>query len=738
MTEPLFPTRDELLGGFPARRASTILFAIENLTHQLVTRSRRALARYQPATSAQDRERQFIDAVGGGRESAARPAIQDVERYAAEWAPLVPDVPDTKAALLHQLSSRYQLYYDRVPRIRAALSVDSDAVAQEFQRQQRRDISTAFVSDIDWHERLRWFRARVSERLETMPPFWMAFSLTLTETVGGGMLAIPIALAGVGVPAGVVLLGVFGLISITTIAALVEAITRDGSMRYGNGYFGRLVENRLGKPGGVAIGIGLFLLEGIGLLAAMIGFGTVLGEQTGLSPLIWVSLLFVAILFALRRQSLDATIAAALLIGIAILSLAGGIILLGLINIQPDLVAGIGAGTAAVGGTSVIALVFGVLLYVYFGHTSAGNAARQVLRRDPSGRTLLWGNVAAMAVAALIYVLFVIAVNGSVPASRLAAETGTAIAPLEEVAGPAVGLMGAMYVILSLGIGAVFGALGLYLQASERIGPRVANSGSARFLLATSPVAVIFVLLLVMLTLGVGSFIGSLNLVGALVVPLLGGVFPMLIVAAAVRRGERVPGTSVRWLGQPIVAGLIITLYLGAVVAHAIFIWTDPLERVVALGTTLAILGLIGISIRRRSFVPRTVIELRADEPPGAGANVASVSDGRAIELTTVAARAGRSDIPVLAGRVEELATIGSLSAELPADSPPELAIWAHQPTRDGDSLPLHIQVEVTADGQTRTVPSGAADESFPVAQVGTRVTLRRVMGGPEPARGTT
>ena len=138
-------------------------------------------------------------------------------------------------------------------------------------------------------------------------------------------------------------------------------------------------------------------------------------------------------------------------------------IVLGMLHVQPELLAGGGAGSVAgVNGTSVVALVFGVLLYVYFGHTSAGNAARQVLRRDPSGRTLLWGNVAAMAVAAVIYWLFVIAVNGSVPAARLATETGTAVTPLAEVAGPLVGIFGSIFVILSLGLGAdlhVAGAL---------------------------------------------------------------------------------------------------------------------------------------------------------------------------------------------------------------------------------------------------------------------------------------
>ena len=129
-------SREELLGGMPARRASTILFAIENLTLQLVARSRRALARYQPAESARDRERQFIDAVSGGREGQARPAIQDLERYAAEWGPMVPDVPDVRAAILHQLSTRYLLDRARCRRIRSALAADSPAVAEAYRRQQ--------------------------------------------------------------------------------------------------------------------------------------------------------------------------------------------------------------------------------------------------------------------------------------------------------------------------------------------------------------------------------------------------------------------------------------------------------------------------------------------------------------------------------------------------------------------------------------------------------------------------
>jgi amino acid permease len=681
-TESLFPSREELLGGMPARRASTILFAIENLTLQLVARSRRALTRYQAATDPRDRERQFLDAVSGGREGQARPAIQDLERYANDWSYMVPQVPDIQAALLHLIGTRYPLDKARCSRIRAVLAADSAAVGAEYQRQQHRELAAVYAQSLSWRERLRWWRAGAAERIESMPPFAMAFSLTLTETVGAGMLALPIALAGVGVPVALLLIGVFGAISIVTVAALVEGITRDGTMRYGNGYFGQLVQNRLGRPGRVGIVVSMFAFDSVGLMVGMIGFGTMLSSQTGISPLIWVALLFAVALVVMRRESLNGTIAAALLIGIAMLVFAGAMIAIGLINVKPEYIFAGGAAESGGGWQSALALVFGVLMFVFFGHTSAANAARIVLRRDPSGRSLLWGNVAAMAVAALIYSLFIIAVNGSVPAERLAAEPGTAIAPLAEIAGPAVGVLGTVYVVLSLGLGVVFMSLGLYFQTREQIEARVTSTRWLKIGSSLTPIA-IFVLIEAMLWLGVGSFTGPVSLIGALAVPLLAGVFPMLVVAAARRRGERVPATSLRLLGSWFLVALVIALYLGGMVVQALLIWTDPFERICGGLASVAIVVLIVVSVRRKSFAPRTVVELRADEPPGGGATVSVVAAGSAVSEE----------------RIPDLATAGEIKVELPADRPPGLYVWAHRPTREGDTQPLPVEVESEADG---------------------------------------
>lgn len=86
---PIF-SREEVLEGLPARRASTLLFAIESRTAELVARSRAAMATFRTERSEAERERQFLAAMAAGREPPLRPRIQDVERYAPLWAPLSP------------------------------------------------------------------------------------------------------------------------------------------------------------------------------------------------------------------------------------------------------------------------------------------------------------------------------------------------------------------------------------------------------------------------------------------------------------------------------------------------------------------------------------------------------------------------------------------------------------------------------------------------------------------------
>ena len=101
-----FLSRDDLLGGLPARRASTLLFAIESRTAQLVARSRTAMATYLTERTAQEHERAFLDALAEGRDLPIQPTIQDLERYAPEWASLAPADAGVRSALSRLLGEK--------------------------------------------------------------------------------------------------------------------------------------------------------------------------------------------------------------------------------------------------------------------------------------------------------------------------------------------------------------------------------------------------------------------------------------------------------------------------------------------------------------------------------------------------------------------------------------------------------------------------------------------------------
>ena len=153
----------------------------------------------------------FLDALSMGRDSPLRPTIQDLERFASDWASLIPTSPAVRATVAHLPSQRFKFTHRDVPGIRSALGLGSETVQCACQRQYHRSLEAIYAAQITPTDRLRCAWAALAGRLEFLPPFWTVFPLTLTETVGACILALPIALAGVGPLAGVVILIVFGL-----------------------------------------------------------------------------------------------------------------------------------------------------------------------------------------------------------------------------------------------------------------------------------------------------------------------------------------------------------------------------------------------------------------------------------------------------------------------------------------------------------------------------------------------
>src|SRR5688500_16342911 len=197
--------REAVLAGLPARRANTLLFLIESRTAHLVARSRQAMERFLTQGGAEERELAFLEAFALGSEPPLRPTIQDLERHTPQWAPLVPENPRVQAAVAHRLGEKYRFTHESAQGIREALGLDDAAVRQAYRRLYGQPIESIFAARATPGERLRWAWAGLAEWLESLPPFWTAYAVIL-EGVGAPILALPIAVAGIGPLAGVVIL----------------------------------------------------------------------------------------------------------------------------------------------------------------------------------------------------------------------------------------------------------------------------------------------------------------------------------------------------------------------------------------------------------------------------------------------------------------------------------------------------------------------------------------------------
>jgi amino acid permease len=469
----LFTRKDVLEGlfGGHARAASTVLFAIESRTAHLVAQSQQAMERFLTEEAAEKRELAFLEAMALGREPPLRPTIQDLERYAPQWAPLVPENPRVQAAVAHLLGQKYDFTYQAVPGIRATLSLNEEAVQQTYQRLYHEPLETIFAPRTTLAGRLRWAWAALAGWLESLPPFWTAFALTLTETVGAGILALPIALADVGPLAGVAILVVMGLANVLTIAYMAEAVARSGTIRYGSAFLGRVVTDYLGPAGSLILSLGLIVACVLTLWSYYIGLSTTLANATRIAAPVWVALLFLIGLYYLRRETLSATIASALVIGAINIGL---ILILSLLAFTGSRPANLGyVNVPFLGGRpfdpSILQLIFGVILLAYFGHLSVGNCARVVLRRDPSAHALIWGGMAAQVAVMVIYCIWVLAVNGAIAPQALAGQSGTSLVPLAAEIGPVVHAFGSVFVILGMGMGTIHSSMPLFNLVRERL-----------------------------------------------------------------------------------------------------------------------------------------------------------------------------------------------------------------------------------------------------------------------------
>jgi amino acid permease len=464
-------SRDEVLGGLPARRARTLLYLIEARTARERLREGAWVNARLSGGAAEERELALLEAYTLGRTPHTPVRAQDLERFAPRWAELVPENPRIRAATARAMAEKYRLPRGRVPALRAALGLDEPAVAEAYRALYGEPLEALYAPRTGAMAGLRWAWLGLGRRLEALPPAWTVFGLTFTETVGAGILALPIALATLGpVPGALLLVGV-GLVNVLTVGYMSEAVARNGLIRYGNGFIGRVVEDYLGRAGSLILTAGLAAICALVLVAYYIGLATVMQDALGIPPLLGTAAVFLFGLYFATRRSLDLTMTSALVVGAVNLVLIVVLSVMALAQASPANLAYVNPAflDPARFDPASLELVIGVVICAYFGHLSVSNCARTVLARDPGARSLILGSMSAQVVVMVLYCVWVVAVSGAVSPQQLAATPGTALGPLAEAVGPAVYVVGGIFAALGMGMASIHYALGLTNITRERL-----------------------------------------------------------------------------------------------------------------------------------------------------------------------------------------------------------------------------------------------------------------------------
>ena len=711
-------SREALLGGLSARRATTLLFAIENRTAHLVARSPRAIPIVLSEHAARQRERAFLEALAQGRDVPIQPTIQDLERYAPEWADLVPEDPGMRAGVAHLLGSKHVFISIAVPRLRSALGLDTEAVRQAYEGLYGTPLATIFARRVRLADRLRWAASRLAGRLDALPAFWLAFVVTLI--IGAVNLALPIAVAGVGAMPGIALIVALGIINVVTITAMVEVVTRSGSIRYGNAFIGTVVADYLGGAGSAILSAVLTAFSFGLLLIFYVGISTTLADATALPAAVWMIVLFLIGLYFLTRGSLNATVASAIVITTINVGLLLVLSALALPHVRLENLTYVNLPWSTGGSFSPILLgaLIGIVLDIYAAHILVAIFGKMLLQRDPSGRSVVRGHAAGIGFAMLLNIVWVLAICGAVAPEVLANQSSTVLVPLAAEVGPQVRVLGAIFVILSMGLGLIQFSLALFSLARERIGQRFSWGGSrAQFLLSLVPVILVLLVAEWMVLTDTGSFAGILGFLGVMVHSLMSGIFPVLLLVASRRKGELIPGVSFRALGHPLVIGGVYLLFLSNLLLHGLLIWEHPLLRVGGVLMGLLMLAVTVAMVRRGAFAPRAVVELRDDRRPGGRPLFATSAGGQpAVSLVRLRTDDGEQQIQGASGALPAFSALRSVGVHLPAGPAGELKVWGHTITPDGISESVAARV---------TIRDGDEQHVFDLGRAGGQIVLR-------------
>lgn len=709
-------SRDEVLAGLGGRhtkQANTTLALIESRTAHLVSQANLPPAFGLLESGKGAGSKAYLESIAMVRDQVARPRIQDIERFASHWAVLVPENPQIRATIANLMSERYTISFPDAPGICAALGLVSEAVQSAYASQFDATLDIIAVPEVPLRDSLRWRWTKLVKRFDALPPSWMAFMFTLI--IGGVTLAVPISVASVGAIPSIILIIVFCLVSLVTIAAMAESVTRSGGIRYEGAFIGRVVGDYLGRASSVLLTLVLTVFSFGLLLIFYLGISSTLEGSTGLPTELWLFLLFGIGLYFLTRGSLNVTVAFSFLITIVnmTLLLIIGLIAIGQLNVDYLTYVDLPFLNDEPFNPALYSSIIGVIMGLFSAHMMVAVFGKLILDKDPSGKALVRGHPAGIVAVGLINIFWVIAVNGSIPPEDLLTETGTALVPLAANLGQPVGILGAVFVVLSMGLGFIHFSIALFNLARERLAPQRAKSLGrvGTFFVSLSPVILVFAIALWMSISGSGSFAGILGYLGVIVDSLMIGIIPVLLLLASRRKGELVPGVVYRFLGNRLLGALVLLFYLFILFFHGIVIWQSPLAKAAGILVGLLVIGLTVHMLRNRVFARRMVVELRDDRREG-GQSVLSVVDSGELAVADVSLnyRGDRQEQGKANTTIRAFSQLNSLSFQLPQSETRELKLWVHQITQEGGAGDIAAKSTLNSREEQRELELSGSD----------------------------
>ncbi|MEM7592233.1 MAG: hypothetical protein AAF383_12055, partial [Cyanobacteria bacterium P01_A01_bin.83] len=218
----------------------------------------------------------------------------------------------------------------------------------------------------------------------------------------------------------------------------------------------------------------------------------------------------------------------------------------------------------------------------------------------------------------------------------------------------------------------------------------------SRFLLSMTPLILVFIITEILFWLDKQSFTSVLGFAGVLGNSLVGGIFPVLLLISSRRKGEILPGKVYQLLNSSWLLGSIYSFSIIIILSHGLFIWQNSLARISALMVTILCLVATSLMHFTGAFIPRTVIEIQAEERK-TGQGLLKITMGGQPKITNVKLGylEGEQSYHAASIKIPALSSLQYVTFQLPTKQMEELKLWLHknQVTNKSENSPEFLEI---------------------------------------------